>query len=31
MLPQNITYTMDSSSNQLFDIKLTSSTNDLAV
>ena len=31
MLPQNITYTMDSSSHQLFDIKWTSSTKELAV
>ena len=31
MLPQHITYTLDSSSHQLFNIKLTSSTNELAV
>ena len=31
MLPQNITYTMDSSSHQLFTIKLTLSTNELDV
>ena len=31
MLPQNITYTMDSSSHQLFNVKLTSSTNELAL
>ena len=31
MLPQNITYTLDSSSHQLFNIKWTSSTNELGV